>query len=113
MNLKKALYYLPGVGLAAHAVKEYKTRKGKRPWYNIMESRDRKALGMYALETGYLAFAIAWKVYVGNGLVTGEWNPLKSIDNMGENKKERKLERKNELEKTINYEDLLKERIVQ
>jgi hypothetical protein len=96
------------VGLISHTLSEIKKRKGKNPVYNIKEPNDRKALGMYALEAGYLAFAIAWKVYVGNGLVTGEWNPLKYKNENIIEKERKNLEKGNKLEKTINYEDLLK-----
>lgn len=108
MDLKKILYWIPGVGLVNHGIKEYKTRKGKRPIYNLKEPHDRKALGMYAIETGYLAFAIAWKVYVGNGIATGEWNPFKYSKGNVIERIERKLEKQNELEKTIHYEEIFK-----
>ena len=107
MNWKKLLYYVPGVGLATHAIKEYKTRKDQRPWYDIREAKDRKALRVYAIETGYLAFAIAWKVWLGDGIATKEWNPIQQIRNYTE-KRERRLEKKNVLEKTIHYEELVK-----
>lgn len=59
MDWKKILYYVPGVGLGAHYIKERKERKGTCPWYDVRKAQDRKALGVYALETGLLAFAIA------------------------------------------------------
>lgn len=99
MNWKKLLYWVPGVGLATHIIKEYKTRKGKRPMYDLKETSDRRALGVYAIETGYLAFAILWKVYVGNGLATGNWPPFytnskdKKEIKYEESKKENKLEK--------------------
>jgi hypothetical protein len=119
MNWKKLLYYVPGVGLATHAINEYKTRKGQHHWYDIREAKDRKALGMYAVETGLFAFAIAWKVYFGNGIVTGEWNPksyfkkdyIEKIERekTDSSKINNKIQRKNNLEnKTIDYEHLLK-----
>jgi hypothetical protein len=114
MEWKKLLYYIPGVGLANHAIKEYKTRRGKRPVYDLKESHDRRALGVYAIEVGYFALALSWKVYVGNGIATKEWNPLNQIKNYTE-KRERNIERKernmgeqNTLEKTINYDKILK-----
>ena len=109
--MKKGLYYVPGVGLATHAIKEYKTRKGQRPWYDIREARDRKALGMYAVETGLLAFAVSWKVWLGNGIATKEWNPINQFRNYTEKREkniDKRLERKCELEKTVHYEELLK-----
>jgi hypothetical protein len=118
MNLKKIGYkiltYLPGVGLAAYSVKEYKSRKGKNPAYNLKESKDRRALGVYALETGYLALAIAWKIYVGNGIATGDWNPFDSNlkqekEHMNKVMKEnKKINKENYLEKTVNYKELIK-----
>jgi hypothetical protein len=111
MNWKKLLYYVPGVGLATHAIKEYKTRKGQRPWYDIREAKDRKALGMYAVETGLLVFAISWKVWLGNGIATKEWNPINQFKNYTEKRverKERRLEKKNELEKNVYYDELVK-----
>jgi len=108
MDLKKILYWIPGVGLINHVVKEYKTRRGKRPIYNLKEPHDRRALGMYAIEAGYFALAISWKVWLGNGIATGEWNPFKyNKENIIE-KEGRNLEKGNKLEKTINYEELLK-----
>lgn len=110
MNFKKIGYkiltYIPGVGLIAYGVKEIKTRKGKSPWYDIGKPEDRKALGVYALEVGYFALAIAWKVYVGKGLATHNWNPF---DFSPKDKTEQiKSIPENKLEKAINYEKLLK-----
>jgi hypothetical protein len=109
--MKKGLYYVPGVGLGIHIVREYRTRKGKHPWYNLREAKDRKALGMYAIETAYFTFAITSKVWLGDGIATKEWNPIHQFKNYTEKREkniERRLERKNELEKTVHYEELLK-----
>jgi hypothetical protein len=97
---------IPGVGLGAHYIKERRERKGKHPWYNLKETKDRKALGVYVLEAGYLAFAISWKLYVGHGLITKEWNPFKYSKDKTIQIKERKLERECTLEKTIQYEEI-------
>jgi hypothetical protein len=105
MEWRKTLYYLPGIGLATHAIREYKTRKGKRPVYDIVNEKDRKALGIYVLETGLLALGIAWKVYLGNGIATGEWNPFKYNS---KEKIEKNVENKKNLEKAVKYEDILK-----
>jgi hypothetical protein len=111
----KLLTYTPGVGLIAYGAKEIKTRKGKNPWYDIRISEDRKALGVYAIEIGWFALALSWKVWLGNGIATGEWNPLKYFDSKSKteqvedlSKKDRKAERKGKLEKTIDYQELVK-----
>ncbi|MCX6750679.1 MAG: hypothetical protein NTZ83_04435 [Candidatus Pacearchaeota archaeon] len=109
----KLLTYTPGVGLIAYGIKEYKTRKGKSPWYNIKDSKDRRALGVYPLEVGYFALALSWKVWLGNGIATGEWNPFKyfdskprteQIENLSKKDKSKKSQKPCELEKTIDYE---------
>jgi len=105
MNWKKLLYYVPGVGFVAHTIREYKTRKGKNPWYNLKDSKDRKALGIYALEVSYFAFALLWKVYVGNGIATRDWNPFHLVS---KDKIERTTEKESNLEKTIMYEEVKK-----
>ena len=110
-SLKRISYWLPGFGLGAHYIKERRERKGKRPWYNVKEAKDRKALGIYAIETGYLVLAIASKVWVGDGIATKEWNPIQQIKNYTERRErniERRLKRRGELEKTVHYEKLLK-----
>lgn len=106
MKLKKFLDYIPGVGLISYSVKEYRARKGKSPMYNIKETHDRRALGIYALEVGYFAFALSWKVYAGNVIATGDWNPIHMFSKQ---KIENSVEKKNNLEKTIDYEKALKE----
>jgi hypothetical protein len=113
MDWKKVPYYIPGVGLATHTIKEYKTRKGRNPWYNLKESKDRKALRLYAIEIGYFALALSWKVWLGNGIATGEWNPLKYFDSKPKteqvedlSKKDKKLKKLNNLEKNLNYDKL-------
>jgi hypothetical protein len=113
--LKKVPYYVPGVGLGTHIYREIKERKGKgRPWYNLKESKDRRALGNYILQTGYLTLAVSWKVWLGNGIATGEWNPFHliskdKIEQVEEiPKKNKKVGRQNKLEKTIDYEESLK-----
>lgn len=114
MDLKKALYYIPGVGLATHTVKEYNIRKGKAPWYNLKKPEDRKAIKIYALETGYLIFAILWKAYIGKGIVTGNWHPFRfnskyKIEQVQDiSKRSKRPEKQNDLEKTVHYEELLK-----
>lgn len=104
MNWKKIPYYLPGVGLVMHTLKEHKNRKHKNPWYNLRESKDRKALGIYLLETGYLIFAILSKVYlgsyIGKGISTGDWNPL-NFKQKTEQFQENADKGRNNLEKTI------------
>lgn len=112
-DVKGILYFLmegiPGVGLVAYCVKEYKTRKDKTPVYNLKKPEDRRALKVYALETGYLALAIAWKVYVGNGLITNDWFPFDNFKGKTEKINEIKGKEKNNLEnKALNYYDLLK-----
>lgn len=113
MNWKKIPYYLPGVGLVTHTLKEYKNRKNKSPWYNLRESKDRRALGVYFLETGYLTFAILSKIYlgsyIGKGVTTGNWNPLNlNFKQKTEQIQENTNKKENNLEKTINYEDISK-----
>lgn len=105
MKLKKFLDYIPGVGLISYGVKEYKTRKGKKPMYDIKKAHDRRALGIYALEVGYFAFALSWKVYAGNVIATGDWNPFHIFSKQ---KTENTAEKKKNLEKTINYEEVSK-----
>lgn len=111
MDWKKVPYYIPGVGLVAHTIREYKSRKGKKPIYNIRDKRDMKALGNYLIQTAYLTFAISSKAivvgYVHQGISTGDWNPFKYFkENTMEKKQEVKKE--NNLEKTITYEEILK-----
>lgn len=105
MNWKKIPYYIPGVGLATHTVREYKLRKGKNPWYNLKEPRDRKALANYLVQVGYLSFAILWKVYVGSylgkGINTGDWHPFRF-----DSKNETELNIEDKIESTI--EDKIK-----
>jgi hypothetical protein len=113
MDFKKAGYklltYLPGVGLIAYGAKEIKTRKGKSPWYNLKEGKDRKALGVYALEVAYLAYALSWKVYVGKGVATGNWNPFKFNDKDKTEQVEGVLDKKKKnLEKCVDYQELVK-----
>jgi hypothetical protein len=115
MDFKKAGYklltYVPGVGLVAYGIKEYKTRKNKSPWYDIRKSGDRKALGIYGLEIGWFALAISWKLWLGNGIATGEWNPLKYFDSKQKTEQVEKIPKreKNNLEnKTLNYYELSK-----
>ena len=106
MNWRKIPDYIPGVGLVSYGIREYKARKGKFPWYNLKESKDRKALGVYALEIGYLAFALSWKFYLGKSVATGNWNPFEFNP---KDKTELINEKKNSLEKSINYEEILNE----
>lgn len=112
MNLKKAGYklltYLPGVGLIAYSIKEYKTRKEKSPWYNIKDPKDRKALAIYPLEVGYFVLSLSWKIWLGNGIDTGEWNPLHYFKSEKNIKKTEKPIEKKSLEDSIKYYDLLK-----
>ena len=116
MNWGKVWDNTPVVGLITHTVREYRARKGKSPWYNLKEPQDRKALVSYFVQTGYIALAIGWKIYAGSyvskGVGTGNWHPFK-FDS--KNKIEKIIEedssdirKKNNLEKTINYEELLK-----
>lgn len=113
MKLGKIFDYAPGVGLVTHTVREYKSRKGKSPWYNLKEPKDRKALVSYVVQTGYIALAIGWKIYAGSylgkGISTGDWHPFRfnSKDKI-EQKIENNVNKENNLEKTINYEELLK-----
>jgi len=113
MNWKKIPYYLPGVGLVTHTLKEYKNRKDKRPWYNLKDSKDRRALGIYFLETSYLTFAILSKIYlgsyIGKGFTTGDWSPL----NLNFKEKTEQFQKNtnkggNNLEKAIDYNPDLK-----
>jgi hypothetical protein len=107
----KILTYIPGVGLAAYSIKQYKTRKGKSfPYYDLRKKEDLKALGGYALEVGWFALAIGWKVYFGNGIATKEWNIINQFKNYTEKREERKtdLKKDSNLEKTVNYEELLR-----
>lgn len=114
MDFKKAGYklltYLPIVGLVAYSIKERKTRKGKPfPYYDLRKKEDLKAIGIYALEIGYSVFAIGWKVYLGNGIATGEWNPLNYFKSEKDLKRTEKVIEKKSLEKTLNYNDFLKQ----
>lgn len=112
MNWGKILDYTPGVGLVSHAMREYKSRKGKKPWYNLKESQDRKALVSYVVQTGYIALAIGWKIYAGSylgkGINTGDWNPFRfdSKDKLEQKIQEKEVKEK-DLEKIINYQDIL------
>ena len=89
-----------------------KSRKGKKPWYNLKESQDRKALVSYVVQTGYIALAIGWKIYAGSylgkGINTGDWNPFRfdSKDKL-EQKIQEKEVKEEDLEKIINYQDIL------
>ena len=105
---KKGLYYVPGVGLGAHYIKERRERKGKLPWYDIREAKDRKALGVYAVEIGYFALAVSWKVYVGNGIATGNWPPFKYSRDREMHKKELEMRKESVLEKTIHFDEIIK-----
>ena len=110
MGKKKWPYYLPGVGLAVHTIREYKSRKEKGfPWYNLKEAEDRKALKTFGVQTAYLI--IPWILKIGI--------PLLIIKSNGNNKEQNNLDReinkteqtigkKNTLEKTVNYQELLK-----
>jgi hypothetical protein len=109
MNWKKIPYYLPGVGLVTHTIREIKERKGRRPIYNIKDPKDIRALSNYILQTGYLTLAILSKVYIGSyigkGVSTGNWHPFHFNS---KSKIEKIMEKKNNLGKTANYEELLK-----
>ncbi len=113
MKWGKILDYTPGVGLVTHTVREYKSRKGKKPWYNLKESKDRKALVSYVVQTGYIALAIGWKVYAGSylgkGISTGDWNPFR-FDSKEKVEKiiQEKTDKKNDLEKTLNCKEFFK-----
>lgn len=113
MNWGKILDYTPGVGLVSHTMREYKSRKGKKPWYNLKEPQDRKALVSYVVQTGYIALAIGWKIYAGSylgkGINTGDWHPFRfdSKDKV-EQKIQEKENKEKDLEKIINYQELLK-----
>lgn len=111
MNWKKIPYYIPGVGLATHTIKEYKSRRGKNPWYNLNKSEDRRALANYFVQAGYLSFAILWKVYAGSylgkGINTGDWHPFRfNSKNKVELKVEDKIKKSSDLERTLNFEDI-------
>lgn len=75
--IKKA----PGVTLLLHGINEYKTRKGKRPIYDLKKLEDRKALLGFPKHLAYAL--ILWPIklgvgyYVQNGVSTGEWPPFK------------------------------------
>ncbi len=105
MKLKRVVPYIPGVGLVAHTASEIKKRRGKKPVYNLKDKNDRKALGKFAIQTGYLAIGLFYKlvigVYIKNGLSMGEWNPFKQKKEQVQEileEKQGKLE-----EKTIDY----------
>jgi hypothetical protein len=114
MSWKKALNYVPGVGLVSYSINEIKKRKGKRPIYNIKDKRDLMDLGKYVVQVGYLTSAIVLKFaiayYVHQGISKGEWNPLKVIEEYREEKvikqKEHDLKKENKLEKTIEYDSI-------
>ena len=122
MGLKKIMskvpYYLPGVGLAVHTIKEYKSRRGRNPWYNVRESKDRRALANYVVQTGYLTLAILWKVYlgsyVGKAINTGDWHPFRFNEELKTEKFQetrnidKKLEKERNLEKNIYLEEIIK-----
>jgi hypothetical protein len=112
MNWGKIWDYIPGVGLVTHTVREYKSRKGKNPGYNLKESKDRKALVSYIVQTGYIALAIGWKIYAGSylgkGLSTGDWHPFKFDSKEKTEQIQKDTLKKKNLEKTIGYEELLK-----
>jgi len=115
MNWK---YFLPGVGLIYHIKHERKERKDKKPMYNIRNPKDLKALGNYALQTGYLIFALFKTVSTGylvyQGVSKGEWNPVNYFKNpIGKIKTDsleinQEIKMENKLEKTIRYEEILK-----
>lgn len=111
MNWKKVPYYIPGVGLVTHTLREYKSRRGKKPWYNLKNSQDRKALSNYFVQAGYLSFAILWKVYAGSylgkGISTGNWHPFR-FNEKNKNEQVNKLVEKKSLEKTLDYYEVLK-----
>lgn len=75
--IKKA----PGFTLILHGVNEYKTRRGKRPIYDLKKPEDRKALLGFPKHLAYML--LVWPIklgvgyYVQNGISTGEWNPFK------------------------------------
>lgn len=105
-EIGKAILYgigdtLPGVGI----YREFKKPKGKRKLGAII------GFGIYTLP-----FLIK-VTYFGMGVITKEWNPVNYFKNAVEKKEERnidslkinkKLKEENGLEKTINYEELLK-----
>lgn len=96
---KAILYYigdtLPGVGL----YREFKKPKSKRKLGAII------GFGIYTLP-----FLIK-VAYLGTGIITKEWNPTNYFKENIEKREERNIDSlkiNNKLEKTINYEELLK-----
>jgi len=115
MNWKKILSYIPGVGLVAHTLREIKERKEKPfPYYSLEKPEDKKAIKTFGIQTAYLT--VPWIIKLGllklallyyNGNSGKEQNKYqdKKIDSLEIN---RKIKNENQLEKTINYEELLK-----
>lgn len=115
MNLKKAGYYLkkgvfylpritPGVGLVSLGIRDWKIRKEKPfPYYNFRKKEDLKVLGKYVIQIGWLAFFVlkAGVVYKSVQSLTNRTKEDESIERI-------EIEKPNKLEKTINYEELLK-----
>ncbi len=108
MNWKKILSYIPGVGLIAHGISEYKIRKEKSfPYYNLEKPEDKKAIKTFGIQTAYLTvpwiiklglLKLALVYYNGNSNVEQNIYQDKKIDSLEINKK---LKKDSKLEKLL------------
>jgi hypothetical protein len=115
--LKKGFYYIPritpGIGLVSLSIRDWKTRRyNPFPYYNLRKKEDWKVIGKYGIQVGWLAFAIlkAGVTYKGAqsliNKISNSKDNTEQVDNIS--KKDKRLERRGELEKSINYEELTK-----
>jgi predicted histidine transporter YuiF (NhaC family) len=119
MNLKKVGYYIskgvcylpritPGVGLVSLGIRDWKTRKKESfPYYNFKKKEDLKILGKYAIQLGWLAFAI----FKAGITYKGAQSLINKINNSN-HKIEKATEKENKLEKTINYYKIPTEKFI-
>jgi hypothetical protein len=85
-------YILPFVG----TYRKIKEPKGKRSTWGII---------------GWSLYSIPFLIkvaYLGTGLITKEWNPANHFRNIIEKFQEKKENKENKLEKTIDYENISK-----
>jgi hypothetical protein len=110
MDFKKTGYYLkkgvgyipriiPGVGLVSLGIRDWKTRRyNPFPYYNFRKKEDWKVIGKYAIQVGWLAFAVlkAGVTYKGvENLInkSDDSKPKTEQVNRDSDKKENNLER--------------------
>lgn len=99
---------LPLVGLTSLSIREYKKRRGTPfPYYNLRKKEDWKVIGKYAFQIGWSAFFVI-KFGVAYKGVKGLINKIKDSQNI-EQVNNISIT-KNNLEKTITYEELISQK---